>query len=748
VGPRTGPWLLAAAFAVVVAGPVAAQVQLGSDLVGEAGAPENDPTDPAEIQSRLDRLSEELAGVEARLASASGVERAHLEEVRERLRATEALLRRQADMHAPAPDTTAADLVPPDLEPSVFALYQLEEAKRDAVERRSRLEETLDAGREALTAARDVLEKTERARREARAELESAEDEAERVRAERALELRQLASRAARERVHLRSLELRAAESRLQRAEADRDGLSELDDRVAAMRSALASGGGTSDAGFADLRRQEGELRRRHEEVERRLASAEVRLESAQQRFSRQEEPDESLLERVENLAARRDAVRQELALIDAQLERLDARRALWRRWEQLLTGAAPADELEAWKGAAIARAEALEQARLQREAQREDLRRRTEVIDSRIATLADDEAMQSALEQQRTALSRLLEEHRREADDLARDRRISERFVADLRDQTGEVDLVRHVTEALQAARDVWRYEITSVEDSPITVGSLVLALVLFGVGMWTSRRGAGLVGHVASQRFKLDTGAAQALETLSFYVLLISFTLLALRAVHFPLTAFTVLGGALAIGIGFGSQNVMNNFISGLILMLERPVRAGDFVEVDGNHGSIEKIGARSTQIRSVDGRHIVVPNSYFLESNVVNWTLSDDLIRTHVVVGVIYGSPTRLVEQLIRQVVDEDPDVIRHPEPVLLFEEFGDNSLNFEVHFWVRARSPMATRKVKSRVRFRIDDLFREHGLVIAFPQRDVHLDSASPIEVRVVSGAAAGPRSPER
>jgi small-conductance mechanosensitive channel len=206
----------------------------------------------------------------------------------------------------------------------------------------------------------------------------------------------------------------------------------------------------------------------------------------------------------------------------------------------------------------------------------------------------------------------------------------------------------------------------------------------------------------------------------------------------VHFPLTAFTVLGGALAIGIGFGSQNVMNNFISGLILMLERPVRARDVVEVDGNHGTIENIGARSTQIRSTDGRHIIVPNSFFLESNVVNWTLSDDLIRAKVSVGVIYGSPTRLVEQLIRRVVDEDELVLPNPGPIVIFDEFGDNSLNFDTYFWVRARSPMEVRKIQSRVRFRIDDLFREHELVIAFPQRDVHLDSVAPIEVRMVGG----------
>ncbi len=289
------------------------------------------------------------------------------------------------------------------------------------------------------------------------------------------------------------------------------------------------------------------------------------------------------------------------------------------------------------------------------------------------------------------------------------------------------------------QAARDVWTYSVTTIDGVPISVGSLVLALAIFGLGLWVARRGSELLARVAKRRLSLDTGGITAVQTLSYYAVVVAFLLMSLRIVHLPLTAFAVLGGALAIGIGFGSQNVMNNFISGLILLLERPVRVRDLVEVDGNHGTIEKIGARSTQIRSTDGRHIVVPNSFFLENNVVNWTLSDDLIRAKVKVGVTYGSPTRLVEELILRVVDQNPDVLKRPAANVVFEEFGDNSLNFDTYFWVNARSPMEVRRIQSGIRFAIDDLFRQHGLVIAFPQRDVHLDATGPIEVRMLGGA---------
>jgi len=292
------------------------------------------------------------------------------------------------------------------------------------------------------------------------------------------------------------------------------------------------------------------------------------------------------------------------------------------------------------------------------------------------------------------------------------------------------------------QVAREVWTHTLTIIDGVPITVGSLVLAVLIFSLGLWIARRGSNLLARTATRRMRLDTGGATAIATLSFYAIVLAFLLIALRVVHLPLTAFAVVGGALAIGVGFGSQNVMNNFISGLILLLERPVRIRDLVEVDGNHGTIEKIGARSTQIRSTDGRHIVVPNSFFLENNVVNWTLSDDLIRAKVTVGVNYGSPTRLVEELILRVIQQNDQVLREPAPIVIFEEFGDNSLIFDSFFWVTARSPMEVRKIQSQVRFAIDDEFRKHNLVIAFPQRDLHLDTARPLEVRVLGEAGRG------
>jgi len=219
----------------------------------------------------------------------------------------------------------------------------------------------------------------------------------------------------------------------------------------------------------------------------------------------------------------------------------------------------------------------------------------------------------------------------------------------------------------------------------------------------------------------------------------LLIGFCLAALRYANVPLTVFTFLGGAIAIGIGFGSQNILNNFISGLILLAERPIKVGDLILIDEIHGNVTVIGARSTQIRTGENLDIIVPNSKFLENNVINLTRRDDRLRTSISVGVAYGSPLERVVQVLEQAATEHPGVHTRPKPFVWFNDFGDNALAFQVHFWINARAVAQMRKVETEIRLTIDRLFRENDIVIAFPQRDLHIQSPKPIEFRLVGDA---------
>jgi potassium efflux system protein len=155
-----------------------------------------------------------------------------------------------------------------------------------------------------------------------------------------------------------------------------------------------------------------------------------------------------------------------------------------------------------------------------------------------------------------------------------------------------------------------------------------------------------------------------------------------------------------------------------------------------VAGTFGQVENIGARSTRIKTFDNTHIIVPNSAFLENNVLNWTHSDNLVRIRLDVGVAYGSPTRKVEELMLAAIREHDKVVVPPEPNVLFSDFGDSALMFQAQFWIVMLRPMDQRQTLSDLRFRIDEMFREHGITIAFPQRDVHLDAAGPLAVRLV------------
>jgi len=281
-----------------------------------------------------------------------------------------------------------------------------------------------------------------------------------------------------------------------------------------------------------------------------------------------------------------------------------------------------------------------------------------------------------------------------------------------------------------------VWNYELIELDDeTALTVGKLLIGLALLAVAFNLSKWMSGLLSRRVLPRFGLHTHAASAFKSIAFYVLLLTFALMALRIINVPLTVFAVLGGAVAIGIGFGSQTIASNFMSGLILLAERPVRVGDFIEVGGVVGTVQHIGARSTRLKTPTNIEMIMPNATLLENNLINWTLSDQLVWLWVDVGIAYGSPTREAAKLLMKAAEEHGRVLRTPVPIVRFEGFGDNSLNFRVVFAINLNTPADRLSIPSDLRFRIDNLFREAGITIAFPQRDVHLDTLSPLKVEL-------------
>lgn len=287
------------------------------------------------------------------------------------------------------------------------------------------------------------------------------------------------------------------------------------------------------------------------------------------------------------------------------------------------------------------------------------------------------------------------------------------------------------------------WNFEVFSVQDQPVRVNTLLYVVLLVVLGYHVSRWTSRLVSRSVLQRLGMLTGRRAAWESLGFYALFVVVLVVAFNLFHLSLTQFSVVSGALAVGIGFGSQNLIGNFISGIILLIERPVNQGDVIEIDGRQVTVERLGARSTIVRTLDNTHLIVPNSRLLEQPVLNWTLSDDVVRKHIRVGLAYGSPTRKVAELLQGVLNGVETVLKEPKPTVKFADFGESSLIFEIYFWVSISSPV---DAENELRHRIAEVFAAEKIVMAFPQRDVHLETTQPLQVIVTSAPSVAPPNP--
>jgi potassium-dependent mechanosensitive channel len=268
------------------------------------------------------------------------------------------------------------------------------------------------------------------------------------------------------------------------------------------------------------------------------------------------------------------------------------------------------------------------------------------------------------------------------------------------------------------------------------VTLGKVLQAIVILVAGWWLARYLIRPIHWIVTARFKKDESFADQVSKIFLLIMFAAVLVFSLVSVNIPLAVFAFLGGALVIGVGFGAQTLINNFISGLILLFDRSISVGDIVEVDGQGGRVTAIGMRSSHIMRFDGVELLVPNSQFLEQKVTNWTLSDNRMRYSIAVGVAYGSPTRQVSQILLETVEGHELVLKDPPAAVLFENFADSALTFTVYFWLELISVRDNRAIASEIRHRISAALAGAGVVIAFPQRDVHIEAQKPIAVQIV------------
>lgn len=287
---------------------------------------------------------------------------------------------------------------------------------------------------------------------------------------------------------------------------------------------------------------------------------------------------------------------------------------------------------------------------------------------------------------------------------------------------------------ELLRYLRDFLNFQLFMVSGVPVTVASIFIFLLLISLFIIVGILVRRTLNKKILKRFKVDEGTSYTLSRISQYLVIGIGVLVSFNFVGINLSSLTVIFGLLSVGIGFGLQNVTSNFISGLIILFERPIIVGDRVMVDDVEGDVMEINIRSTMVRTVNNIFIIVPNSDFVSKNVINYSHGDPTYRLDIDVGVSYKSDLDTVLKALREVADENKSIMRNPEPEVHLVEFGDSSWKMELRGWIEDVKYYP--KVRNEINQAIIRTFAKYGVEIPFPQRDLHVRSSVklPVEKR--------------
>jgi len=289
-------------------------------------------------------------------------------------------------------------------------------------------------------------------------------------------------------------------------------------------------------------------------------------------------------------------------------------------------------------------------------------------------------------------------------------------------------------VSEVLNALNQFFTYPLFTINKTPITLSSLTFFIVIMGIFWIVNTLLRKFLNNRVLNRFKMPLATQYTLTRIVQYVFLFFGIIIGFQVIGINLSGLAVVFGFLSVGIGFGLQNLTSNFIAGLMLLFEQHIKVGDRITVGDTEGDVKEINIRSTTIRSLNNIAIVVPNSEFISSTVINWSHGDPKTRLEIEVGVSYNSDLDKVMESLLEAAKEHPATLSHPEPKAWLMGFGDSAWNMRLLVWVR--DPQGRRQVQSDINCAIVKKFRLKGVEIPFPQRDLHVRNPLPFPISSV------------
>lgn len=281
-------------------------------------------------------------------------------------------------------------------------------------------------------------------------------------------------------------------------------------------------------------------------------------------------------------------------------------------------------------------------------------------------------------------------------------------------------------ILDFFQSIGELFTTTLFRLGQSEISLGTILYFLVAFLILSYLSRRFRNFLVNKVLVKASFEAGARNSIGMIARFSFLFIGGIVIIQGAGIDLSSLSLLAGALGVGIGFGLQNITDNFISGIIILFEKPIKVGDRIVVGETEGDVINISVRATTILTNENISIIVPNSEFISSRVINWSHNDRNIRFDIPVGVSYNEDPSIVREILLEVADENVHVLENPKPHVFFDEFADSSLNFTLAIWTSSHTDKP-RILKSELYFSIFEKFKEKGVEIPFPQRDVHIKS---------------------